>query len=224
MAAVTWHGVQPERYLPGREYVQIATEGFTAKRPPVLHKRFRWRQTLAFNNLTHANRNIVDGFIERMEGEVRWSRVPWGFHQVKAGGASGTPQLFGAHSAGATTLATDGWGGSSPYLRYYDMVGFEYNIGGVYVPTLHRCRGDVTSGDTTLRIWPGLRFDTNDNADIYFLGHLPPNNVSSLYLECAMSYADPSGLESEAFPSNLVGGHYGNPGAHSFIEVVQDVY
>lgn len=223
MAAATWHGIQPERYIPGREYAQIVGQGFTAVRPPVITRFSLWRQTLAFNNLDHASRNIVDGFIARMEGEQGWSRVPWGFYQVKAGGGSGSPQVDGAHSAGASIILTKSWGGTSPYLRYYDMVGFEYSIGGVNVPTLHRCRGDVTSGDLNLRIWPPARFDLVNNQAIYFLGRLPPNNVSSDYLECAMSYVDPSSLETEAFPSNP-GAHFGNPGSHTFIETVRAVY
>lgn len=230
MAIVPWiSSVDPFAYIPGRLLDQIMHRGFTAKRAPVLTRSVLWRMTLTWPTLTHDERNNLDGYIERLRGSEKVARVPFGFHQRRQGGGTGTPSVS-ATSGGAILVTSSGWGGSSPFLTRGDMIGFQTTVGGQEVVRTHRITDPVTSGDLDMNIWPPLREAVGGGQAIYFMpstvgggdGRLQPA-ASSGYLECCMALEDPGGIELDPFPSNPAG-HYGNAPAFTFLEAVQDAY
>ena len=230
MSIVPWVGVDPQSYIPGRQVDQIMHRGFTAKRAPVLTRSVLWRQTIIYNNLDHDDRQKVDGYVDRLRGGERVARVPFGFHQRRRGGGTGTPTVSGAHVAGAIIVTSIGWSGTSAYLERGDCIGFQVTVGAESVVRVHRITDQVTSGDLDMNIWPPLREDLANGAPIYFMpstvgggdGRLQPA-ASTSYLEVCMSLEDPEAIETQPFPSNI-SGHYGLPSAISFIEAVQDTY
>jgi len=230
MAIIPWLSqVDPFAYIPGRQIDQITHRGFTVKRAPVLTRSVLWRMTITWPTMTHDERNFLDGYIERLHAGELVARVPFGFHQRRQGGGTGTPTTS-ATSAGADTVTTSGWGGSSPYLLRGDMVGFQSTVGGQEVVRVHRITDPLSTGDLNMNLWPPLREAVLGGQAIYFMpstvggsdGRLQPARNSN-YLECCMALEDPSGFESNPHPSNAAG-HYGNASSLAFIEVIQENY
>lgn len=130
----------------------------------------RWLLTLEYRNRTGSDRRTLWGHVGQARGRRNRIRVPMSLlNYSRAGAGGGSPQLVGAHSAGAVQLSIDGAAVSTTWLKSGDFIG----VGN----ELKLVTGDVSTetaspgGAGTVNIWPELHQDYADNTAVDLTPH-----------------------------------------------------
>lgn len=127
-------------------------------------ERHIWRMRLLTKLLPRAIWQKFFAFGVKQRGRFYTFTLPSSVLRAPLGVASGTPLVNGAHSAGDTTITTDGWTASvTGIMKAGDLLKFE-NHAKVYM-VMEDANTDVAGG-STLTIEPALVADLADNEPV----------------------------------------------------------
>lgn len=140
--------------------VAVAESPFTFARQVQVSAGQRWRAAVELPIMTRARAEVWNAFLLALNGQEGTFYMGDPYGASPRGSGSGTPLLVGQHSAGASTLSTDGWTASATgVLKVGDWI--QLGTG------LHKVVGqDVDangSGAATVEIWPAIRSTLSDN-------------------------------------------------------------
>ena len=122
-----------------------------------------WELTLNWENVDANMHRVARSWASRLGGRRHRLKVEFqsALEYERAGIGTGTPQLVGAHSAGATQLSVDGMSGSiTGWLLAGDLISIGNELKEV------RADVNVSAGAGTIEIWPELHKNYSDNQGI----------------------------------------------------------
>ncbi len=137
------------------------TSPFSQKEQVHMFEGDRWLVDIAFPALPVEDAQEMIGFLASLRGPLGTFYLRDPFMAAARGVATGTPKVKGADQSGYE-VDTDGWTiNITDILKRGDFI----NIGtGLHVIT--KDANSNGSGEATLDIWPALRGEPADNADI----------------------------------------------------------
>lgn len=147
----------------------------------------RWVVKLRYGPLLRSEWEPLDAFAQMQHGQYeKFSIVVAGAPEAQRGTMAGVPLVNGAHAAGVSSIATDGYTPSAPNVfksgAYIKFAGHA---------KVYRVYGDLNAsvgGAVTLPIWPALIAGVADNEAITY---------ANVPMQCAL-VSDRTGVEYQA--------------------------
>jgi len=113
----------------------------------------QWRMTIEFLPVTRAEAAALEAFISKLRGGLNNFRMGDPYRSLPLGNNLGVPTVAAGATAGAETIATQGWTVSqTDQLKANDLIQIETH--------LYKVLDDVDSdggGLATITVWPRLR-------------------------------------------------------------------
>jgi len=142
--------------------VGISESPFTLEQQGYVHQGQRLEADISLPPMQRANAETFIAFLLALNGrEGTFTMSPDPANPSPRGTWDGSPKVLGAHAAGVTSIAMDGFGGFATV-----KAGDWFQIGTGSATELHKVVQDATAdsgGQLTLDIWPRTRAALADN-------------------------------------------------------------